>query len=73
VRVVIADLPISITQCSNCTSPLSTHQACKDCGFYKGIKVLRTKNDRLMERTHVRQEKAERKATATQQATQNQE
>ncbi|MCX5924706.1 MAG: 50S ribosomal protein L32 [Candidatus Dependentiae bacterium] len=47
----------SITGCLNCKAPIATHQACKGCGFYKGVKVLRTKDDRLVDRAHVRQAK----------------
>lgn len=42
--------------CSNCNNPLVAHQACAECGFYKGIKVLRTK----AERSHVREGKAKK-------------
>lgn len=45
----------SITTCTQCSVPLATHQACKECGFYKGVKMLRTKKDRLIDRAHVRQ------------------
>lgn len=44
----------SITSCQTCQSPISGHQVCKDCGYYKGIKVLRTKTDRMHERGQVR-------------------
>ena len=52
----------SITKYSSCAAPLATHQACKNCGFYKGEKVLRTKHDRLIERAHVRQAKVSQAA-----------
>lgn len=52
----------SITGCLNCKAPLAPHQACKECGFYKGVKFLRTKDDRLVDRTHVRQAKMAHKA-----------
>lgn len=42
----------SLTECRNCQEPLMTHVACKKCGFYKGVKVLATKE----ERSHRRQE-----------------
>jgi len=44
----------SITSCSNCQSALNTHTACKMCGFYKGIKVLNTKMERLVLRADAR-------------------
>lgn len=39
--------------CSNCESPLLGHQACKECGFYKGRKVLATKTERSDKRAIV--------------------
>ena len=45
----------AITVCSTCQAPLSTHQVCKECGHYKGVKVLKTKLDRMYARTQARQ------------------
>lgn len=47
----------AITECSNCKTPLSTHSACKNCGFYKGKKIMTTKIDRAIKRGHERQSK----------------
>lgn len=55
----------SITGCLNCKTPIATHQACKECGFYKGVKVLRTKDDRLVDRAHIRQAKMAHQAERT--------
>ena len=55
----------SLTACLNCKAPLNTHQACKGCGFYKGVKVLRTKNDRTIDRAQVRQAKSARQASSS--------
>lgn len=46
--------------CANCTTPIMSHQACLECGFYKGKKVLNTKNERKLKRTqkHAEQAKA---------------
>jgi large subunit ribosomal protein L32 len=58
----------SITACSNCKDPLATHQACLKCGFYKGKKVMTTKQDRSVVRTQARTAKAaqaEKKAAQT--------
>ena len=52
--------PKSVCLCSNCGAPLASHQACADCGFYKGSKVLKTKNDRTLKRTELRQAKEAR-------------
>ncbi len=54
----------SLTACAQCSVPLPTHQACKECGFYKGVKVLRTKQDRLIDRAHVRQLKKAKQPTS---------
>ncbi|MGD1997916.1 MAG: 50S ribosomal protein L32 [Candidatus Dependentiae bacterium] len=32
--------------CQTCQSPISSHRACSVCGYYKGVKVLRTKTER---------------------------
>jgi large subunit ribosomal protein L32 len=40
--------------CSNCQHPQLPHQACRECGFYKGAKVLITKNDRGVKRLEIR-------------------
>lgn len=43
----------AIACCPNCDAPLITHAACKDCGFYKGVKVLATKADRKLKRVEI--------------------
>lgn len=45
---------------ANCNAPLVPHQACKECGFYKGAKVMKTKADR----GQVRKEQAKKAAQA---------
>ncbi len=52
----------SITECGNCSKPLSPHTACFECGFYKGAKVLRTKGERTLERGEARQAKQAKEA-----------
>lgn len=49
--------PKSVAQCQTCQAPLATHAACQGCGYYKGVKVLRTKTDRMYERGKVREAK----------------
>ena len=44
----------AISQCAQCTKPIQTHVACKECGFYKGVKVLATKSDRGIKRQEVK-------------------
>jgi large subunit ribosomal protein L32 len=41
---------ISFTTCSNCQTPLRTHQACVACGFYKDAKMFQAKADRTQRR-----------------------
>lgn len=53
--------PAIIVACQTCQSPLLPHQVCKECGYYKGMKVIRTKADRFHERSEkfrAQQEKA---------------
>ena len=42
--------PKSLASCQTCKAPTMPHQVCADCGYYKGVKVLRTKTDRLYTR-----------------------
>lgn len=49
--------------CSHCKDQnklvaLVSHTACKTCGYYKGAKVLRTKEERKLKRVEERQKKA---------------
>ena len=50
----------SFNECSNCTAVLLPHQACKECGYYKGSKVLTTKAERSANRGKSRKERADR-------------
>ena len=43
-----------ISECQTCRAPLASHQVCQGCGYYKGSKVLRTKYERLHDRSAVR-------------------
>ena len=52
----------AITSCKNCQTPSVPHAACKECGYYKGVKVLTTKSERSVKRTQTRQVQAARKA-----------
>lgn len=49
--------PQAIASCANCSQPLSPHVACAECGFYKGVKVLRTKSERVLRRGETRRAK----------------
>lgn len=47
--------PKAVATCQTCQAPLEAHVVCKECGYYKGRKVLRTKTDRMYERGQQRQ------------------
>jgi len=46
----------SVAACQTCGAPIAPHQVCQECGRYKGVKVIRTKTDRMHERGQVRRE-----------------
>lgn len=62
----------AIAACQNCQAPLMPHAACKACGMYKGVKVLKTKGERVLTRMTTRQLKRS-KSSAGQQAGSEQE
>lgn len=49
--------PSNVVACQTCQAPVLPHQMCKECGYYKGVKVTRTKSDRLHERVQTRKAK----------------
>lgn len=57
------------TLCPNCENPLMTHQACPNCGHYKGVKVMTTKLDRAVKRGQTRELRASRQKNTEQQST----
>jgi len=56
--------PKSFTHCTNCKEPIANHAACLSCGFYKGVKVLPTKNERTVKRIEFRQKVEARQANS---------
>lgn len=42
--------PKSVAACLTCQEPLASHTVCKGCGYYKGVKVITTKTDRMYTR-----------------------
>jgi len=51
--------------CQTCNSPIASHKACAECGYYKGVKVLRTKTDRMHDRGQIKKAQEDaKKATA---------
>ncbi|MEX0849139.1 MAG: 50S ribosomal protein L32 [Candidatus Dependentiae bacterium] len=59
----------AIARCQQCEHPMPAHQLCKECGYYKGRKVLVTKTDRAEKRGETRKAKEalEAKKAETQQ------
>ncbi len=53
----------AIVQCQNCSEPIIPHSACQKCGFYKGVKVMATKLDRIFKRAEMREAKKAKEAT----------
>ena len=62
--------PKAIVVCQTCQAPLIPHSACTSCGYYKGVKVVRTKADRMQERGEISRSKHESLEAA---ATENKE
>jgi large subunit ribosomal protein L32 len=56
--------PKQIASCQQCKSPTAAHQVCKECGFYKGVKVLATKVERSLKRAEVQQAKAKKSGSS---------
>jgi len=42
--------PVLPVACQTCQAPVNSHQACKACGYYKGVKIFTTKTDRMHKR-----------------------
>lgn len=47
----------AIASCQTCQTPVLPHQVCFECGYYKGVKIVKTKTDRMHERGQARKEK----------------
>jgi large subunit ribosomal protein L32 len=64
----------SFSTCSNCSTALTGHHACTNCGFYKGRKIFATKLDRKLKRNEDRSKKqvAAQARTTRQQASADQ-
>ncbi len=59
--------------CGNCTMPVVPHAVCKNCGYYRGIKITRTRIERGLKRDEVRKAKelrAKGRQASTETATQ---
>ncbi|PCI74272.1 50S ribosomal protein L32 [Candidatus Dependentiae bacterium] len=42
--------PHIVIFCQTCQAPKTAHSLCEECGYYKGVKVMRTKKERAHER-----------------------
>ena len=49
----------SFMDCKNCGQVCLPHVVCKNCGFYKGQKVMETKLDRAMRRGESRKDRVQ--------------
>jgi large subunit ribosomal protein L32 len=47
----------ALTKCKNCDESIMPHSVCRACGYYKGIKILKTKQERLLTRAETRKAK----------------
>jgi large subunit ribosomal protein L32 len=54
--------PQAVATCKQCNEPTLPHQVCVECGYYKGRKVINTKNERGMQRMQTRTAAAQRAA-----------
>ena len=53
--------PKAISGCLTCQAPIAAHAVCKECGYYKGVKILQTKTDRMHKRAQVQQNQMTKK------------
>ncbi len=56
----------SFGACKNCEEALLPHQVCKNCGHYKGKKVMTPKTERAAKRLQTRQTQAASRQTRMQ-------
>lgn len=56
--------PKVVVACQTCQAPVLPHQVCFECGRYKGVKVVRTKADRMHERGQARRDVEAKKMAA---------
>lgn len=62
--------PKQIASCSHCKTAVAPHQVCKECGYYKGTKVLSTKVERAVKRAELQQTKVKKAKEAEKTETQ---
>ena len=47
--------PKAVASCQTCQAAIAAHAVCQDCGYYKGVKILKTKTDRKYTRVQMRE------------------
>ena len=55
-RAHLALKPPILSPCSHCKKPLKSHQACPNCGYYKGKEVIKIKT-KIKHKNKVRERK----------------
>ena len=61
-------IPGPVMACLTCQAPVTPHQICKTCGYYKGRKIIQTKADRMQKRGDALRAKQAKVETSTQKA-----
>jgi len=51
----------SLTVCAHCKKPVVPHQACANCGYYRGRQVIKVKSKVLSRATKTKKEKTDKK------------
>ena len=46
---------VGIALCQTCKEVVMPHEVCKGCGYYRGVKIIRTKEERRQEREITKQ------------------
>lgn len=54
--------------CSNCSEVIAPHAVCKNCGHYRGRKIMTTKTERATKRGEALKAKADQQKAAQQAA-----
>jgi large subunit ribosomal protein L32 len=55
---------IALTKCTDCTSPVMRHQACSNCGKYRGKVVINMEKKTKVVKTTKTPKKSEKKTEA---------
>ena len=58
-----------VGKCQTCQAALGSHRVCDACGYYKGVKVMRTKAERAQARGNARAAAAQQQNAAPAEST----